>query len=354
MTEATLLTGAWTPAERIRIGGILAVIVGLHVSGIALYLAYSGDLATAGGVAGTGVLAYVLGTRHAFDADHIAAIDDTTRIMLLRGRRPVGVGFFFAMGHSTVVVVLALLVAWGASSLTDAGADRLRELGGAVATVVAMLFLLIVAALNAVVLRTIVRLWRRLRTGEHDAAATERALLSRGALNRLLGRRFQGVVRSSWHMYPVGLLMGLGLETASEVTLLALAASTAAGGQLPVAAVLSLPLLFAAGMSTFDTADSLVMTRLYSWSYRNPVRTLFFNISTTAMTVLIAAFIASVYLADVLVAYVGWTFLAPYAALAENFELFGYCIAGLFALTWLTAFAVWKVRRYDAAPEVTR
>jgi high-affinity nickel-transport protein len=354
MTEATLVTGAWTAAERVRIGGILAVIVGLHVSGIALYLVHSGDLASAGGVAGTGVLAYVLGTRHAFDADHIAAIDDTTRIMLLRGRRPVGVGFFFAMGHSTVVVVLALLVAWGASSLTAAGADRIKELGGAVATVVAMVFLLIVAALNAVVLRTLARLWRQLRSGEHDVAATERALLSRGALNRLLGRRFQGVVRSSWHMYPIGLLMGLGLETASEVTLLALAASTAAGGQLPVAAVLSLPLLFAAGMSTFDTADSLVMTRLYSWSYRNPVRTLFFNLSTTAMTVLIAAFIASVYLADVLVAYAHWAFLTPYAALAENFELFGYCIAGLFALTWLTAFAVWKARRYESSPEVTR
>jgi high-affinity nickel-transport protein len=152
-------------------------------------------------------------------------------------------------------------------------------------------------------------------------------------------------------MYPIGLLMGLGLETASEVTLLALAASTAAGGQLPVAAVLSLPLLFAAGMSTFDTADSLVMTRLYSWSYRNPVRTLFFNMATTAMTVVIAGFIASVYIADVLVSYAGWTFLAPYAVLAENFELFGYFIAGLFALTWLTALAVWKLRRYDA-PDV--
>jgi high-affinity nickel-transport protein len=352
MTEAVLTTGAWTPAERIRIGGILAVIAGLHVAGITLYLAYAGDLATAGGVAGTGVLAYVLGTRHAFDADHIAAIDDTTRIMLLRGRRPVGVGFFFAMGHSTVVIVLALLIAWGASSLTTAGADRFRELGGAIATIVAMVFLLIVAALNAAVLTTIVRLWRQLRSGVHDVQATERALLSRGAFSRLLGRRFQGVVRSSWHMYPIGLLMGLGLETASEVTLLALSASTAAGGQLPVTAVLSLPLLFAAGMSTFDTADSLVMSRLYSWSYRNPVRTLFFNMSTTAMTVLIAAFIASVYLADVLVAYAHWTFLTPYAALAENFELFGYCIAGLFALTWLTAFAVWKLRRYDS-PEVT-
>jgi high-affinity nickel-transport protein len=356
MTEMILTTGAWTRAERARIGGILAVIAFLHVAGIALYLAYSGDLATAGGVAGTGVLAYILGMRHAFDADHIAAIDDTTRIMLLRGRRPVGVGFFFAMGHSTVVVVLALVVAWGAASLTAAGADRLREWGGAVATVVAMVFLLIVATLNAQVLRNIVGLWRRLRNGDSDPAATERVLLSRGLLNRVLGRRLRGVVRSSWHMYPIGLLMGLGLETASEVTLLALAASTAAGGQLPVAAVLSLPLLFAAGMSTFDTADSLVMTRLYSWSYRNPVRTLFFNIATTAMTVVIAGFIASVYIADVLVSYAGWTFLAPYAVLAENFELFGYFIAGLFALTWLTALAVWKIRRYDQEPstEVSR
>jgi high-affinity nickel-transport protein len=164
-------------------------------------------------------------------------------------------------------------------------------------------FLILVATLNGIVLRNILTLWRRLRQGDHDPEGIEHALLSRGLFARAFGRKLRNLIRTSWHMYPVGVLMGLGLETASEVTLLALTASTAAGGRLPTLAVLSLPLLFAAGMSTFDTADSLVMTRLYSWSYRNPVRTLFFNIATTSMTVVIAGFIASVYLASVLVDY---------------------------------------------------
>ncbi|HET7399636.1 MAG TPA: HoxN/HupN/NixA family nickel/cobalt transporter [Intrasporangium sp.] len=342
VSERAVAAGRWTPAERVRLTAILGVVTALHVAGVSLYLAYQGDIAGAGGVAGAGALAYVLGMRHAFDADHIAAIDDTTRVMLLRGRRPVGVGFFFAMGHSTVVVVLALVVAAAAGSLSQAGVDSLRSIGGAVAVVVAMLFLLVVASLNARVLGTLVRLWRRLRSGVDAADEVEHALLSRGVLNRLLGGRIRGLIQHSWHMYPVGLLMGLGLETASEVTLLALSASSAAGGRLPLTAVLSLPLLFAAGMSMFDTADSLVMTRIYSWSYREPARTLLFNIATTAMTVLIAGFVAVVYLAGALVDYGGVEALAPLAAVGDDFELLGYGIAGAFVLTWLAAFGVWR------------
>jgi nickel/cobalt transporter (NiCoT) family protein len=177
----------------------------------------------------------------------------------------------------------------------------------------------------------------------------EEALLSRGFINRIAGGRFRSMIKHSWHMYPVGLLMGLGLETASEVTLLALSASSAAGGGLSVLGVLSLPLLFAAGMSTFDTADSLIMTRLYSWSYRDPARTLFFNIATTAMTVFIAFFIASVYLAEVLAKDAGATFLSGYASLSENFEFFGYGIAAIFAVTWVAALMFWKRRGQIAA-----
>jgi high-affinity nickel-transport protein len=347
MTSATLVHGRWTSAERLRIGGIIAVIASLHIAGISLYLAYSGEFATAGGLAGAGVVSYILGMRHAFDADHIAAIDDTTRIMLLRGRRPVGVGFFFAMGHSSVVVGLALIVSWGAGAISKEQFDRIGGVGGAIATIVAMAFLILVATLNGIVLRNILTLWRRLRQGDHDPEGIEQALLSRGLFARAFGRKLRNLIRTSWHMYPVGILMGLGLETASEVTLLALTASTAAGGRLPTLAVLSLPLLFAAGMSTFDTADSLVMTRLYSWSYRNPVRTLFFNIATTSMTVVIAGFIASVYLASVLVDYAGWSFLGPFAALSDNFEAFGYSIAGLFVTTWLVTLGIWRFRGYD-------
>jgi high-affinity nickel-transport protein len=340
-------SGAWTRAERRRLAGILGVIVLLHVLGIALYLWQQGDSAAAGGLAGVGTLAYVLGMRHAFDADHIAAIDDTTRLMLLRGRRPVGVGFFFAMGHSTVVLVLALVVALAAGSISVSQVQGVQEVGGTVALVVAVLFLLLVATLNGAVLRTLVRLWRRVRTGELAEADVERALTDRGLLNRLLGGRLRTLIRSSWHMYPVGLLMGLGLETASEVTLLGLTASTASGGKLPLLGVLSLPLLFAAGMSAFDTADSLLMTRVYSWSYRNPVRTLFYNTATTAITVVIAVFVSIVYIANVLVEKAGVTALAWLGDLAEQFEWFGYGIAGVFVLTWGGALLWWKLGRFD-------
>jgi len=347
---AVLDTGRWTSREWWRLSVILGAIAVLHIAGLVLYLMHRGDAAAAGGLAGSGALAYVLGVRHAFDADHIAAIDDTTRVLLARGRRPVGVGFFFAMGHSTVVVVLALIVAAVAGGISAGQVDSFRSAGGTVAVVVAMAFLLLVASLNAGVLRTLTRLWRRLNNGADTTAQVEQALLSRGFLNRIAGGRVRSLVRHSWHMYPVGLLMGLGLETASEVTLLALSASSAAAGALSLLAVLSLPLLFAAGMSMFDTADSLVMARLYSWSYRDPVRTLFFNIVTTTMTVLVAAFVATVYLADVLADHAGMSFLSGYAGLSENFELLGYAIAAIFALTWLGALLYWRSRGRTLRP----
>jgi high-affinity nickel-transport protein len=340
-------TGAWTAAERRRLAGVLGVIVLLHVLGIALYLAYSGHAAEAGGLAGAGTLSYVLGMRHAFDADHIAAIDDTTRLMLLRGRRPIGVGFFFAMGHSTVVLVLALVVAVAAGSIAESDVQGVQDVSGTVARVIAITFLVLVATLNAAVLGNLVRLWRRVRERDLADADVERVLTDRGLLNRLLGGRLRTLIRSSWHMYPVGLLMGLGLETASEVTLLGLTASTASGGHLPLLGLLSLPLLFAAGMSAFDTADSLVMTRVYSWSYRNPVRTLFYNTATTAITVLIAVFVAGVYLADMLADKAGLTWLAGLGELSEQFEWFGYGIAGMFVLTWGSALLWWKLGGYD-------
>lgn len=338
-----LTSGRWTRQERVRLSAIVGVVGLLHLAGVVLYLTAQGSAAAAGGLAGAGTLAYALGMRHAFDADHIAAIDDTTRLMLLRGRRPVGVGFFFAMGHSTVVLALALLVAFAATSVSDG----LRENLGTVAVLVAMTFLLLVAYLNSVVLRNIIGLWRGLRRGQLDEVALERTLLDRGLLNRLLGGRARTFIRSSWHMYPVGVLMGLGLETASEITLLSLSASTAVSGTVPLVAVLSLPLLFAAGMSAFDTADSLLMTRAYSWAYRNPARTLYYNIATTAVTVVIAGFIASVYVADVLVNYLGLDALSGYASLADRFEVFGYAIAGVFLLTWGGAVLVWRLRHYD-------
>ena len=337
----------WTRAERAQLSAIAAVIVGLHVAGWSLFLLSRSGPLGAGAFAGAGVLAYSLGLRHAFDADHIAAIDDTTRLMVQRGRRPVGVGFWFAMGHSSVVVVLALVVALAAGAATRGGLTHLREVGGVVAVLVAMGFLALVAVLNALVLRGIIRAWRDLRRGELDEQELELLLLNRGLVNRVLGGRARNLIRSSWHMYPLGILFGLGLETATEVTLLTLSASAAQTGDVSVFATLSLPLLFAAGMSMFDTTDGVLMSRAYTWSNRNPARKLYYNIVTTWATVAVAGVISSVYLAGILVEYAGVSFLGPYAALADRFELLGYVIVGFFLALWGGAWAVWRFGGFE-------
>ncbi|MCZ4589790.1 HoxN/HupN/NixA family nickel/cobalt transporter [Rhodococcus opacus] len=346
-------TTRWTSAERSRLAAIVAAIAALHVLGWSLYLWQSENLAAASGFAGAGTLAYILGMRHAFDADHIAAIDDTTRLMLVRGRRPVGVGFFFAMGHSAVVLVLAVLVAFAGANLSDTSLDGIRGVGGTISILVAIGFIALVAALNAVVLTGLTRLWRQYRVGTLRAEQIDLQLLNRGLVNRVLGSRARNLIKSSWHMAPLGFLFGLGLETASEVTLLALSATTAVNGGMSFAAVLTLPLLFAAGMSMMDTADSLLMTRAYSWAYRSPGRRLYYNLATTAMTVVIGLFVASVYLAGALTDHFGVTtgWIGWYGALADHFELFGYVIVGLFVASWLGAVLLWKLHYHKAEAE---
>ncbi len=348
MSAVTVAPGRWTRAERVRISAIIAVIAVMHVVGWALYFYYSHSLSAATAFAGAGTLAYALGVRHAFDADHIAAIDDTTRLMLQRGRRSIGVGFYFAMGHSSVVLVLAFIVAVAAGAASAPHVDAFREYGAVVAAVVAAAFLMLVAVLNAMVLVSILRLWRAMTRGRLDRHELELQLVNRGLMNRMLGGRARSLIRSSWHMFPVGVLFGLGLETASEVTLLTLSASTASAGGLPALAVLTLPLLFAAGMSALDTFDSLLMTRAYSWSYRSPARRLYYNAATTAMTVAVAAFVSTVYLAGLLVDAAAMP--APvraYAGLSEHFELLGYVIVAAFALAWAVAGVFWRIGRFE-------
>ena len=351
MSSAVATAPGWSRGQRLQLSGIVTVIVVLHVVGWSLYLALSSGPLGAGAFAGAGVLAYVLGIRHAFDADHIAAIDDTTRLMVQRGRRPVGVGFFFAMGHSSVVVVLSLVIAVAAGAATSSEVHAFRDVGGTVSTVVAMVFLGLVAVLNAMVLFGITKLWRELRRGRLEEAELERQLLNRGLVNRILGGRARTLIRHSWHMYPLGVLFGLGLETASEVTLLTLSATTAStassGGGAPLLAALTLPLLFAAGMSAFDTADGLLMSVAYSWSNRSPARRLFYNIATTAATVTVAGFIAVVYLAGVLADDLGVTALAGLASIADDFELLGYVIVGFFVLVWGGAALLWRFGGFE-------
>ncbi|SFK69717.1 HoxN/HupN/NixA family nickel/cobalt transporter [Geodermatophilus ruber] len=337
MTTVTIAVPGVRRNLRLRVAGVLGAVLALHVLGWTLFLLESRTYAGAGAFAGAGTLAYALGVRHAFDADHIAAIDDATRLMVAQGRRPVGVGFFFALGHSSVVVVLALVAAFAAGWVSVGDLGPVEEVGGLVAAAVAVLFLLAVAGINAVVLRGLVLARRRYRAGEADEEQIELLLLNRGLLNRVLGGRARALVRSSWHMYPLGILFGLGLETASEVALLALSATTVSDGGLSFLAVLSLPLLFAAGMSAFDTCDGLLMTRAYAWSQQKPARRLSYNILTTALTVAIGAFVSSVYLAGLLADEAGWTWLTPYGALAGHFEYIGYAVAALFLAVWATA-----------------
>ncbi len=355
LAAGQVAVGGWNRAERIRLSSIAGVIALLHVLGWSMYFYYTRHLVTATSFAGAGTLAYALGVRHAFDADHIAAIDDTTRLMLARGRRPVGVGFFFAMGHSSVVLALAFVVVLAADATRSAGVAAFRAYGGIAATATGMTFLLLVAMLNAMVLAGMIRLWRQLTRGRLDERELELQLLNRGLMNRMLGNRARGLIRSSWHMFPVGVLFGLGLETASEVTLLSLSASTAASGALPTLAVLTLPLLFAAGMSAFDTCDSLLMSRAYSWAFAHPARKLYYNLATTGMTVVVAFFVGTVYLAGLLArAHVGGP-VAAYASLGDRFELLGYVIVGVFVATWAGAALAWRLghleSRYGKVPQ---
>jgi nickel/cobalt transporter (NiCoT) family protein len=242
---------------------------------------------------GVGVTAYTLGMRHAFDVDHIAAIDNTTRKLIADGTRPLSVGFWFALGHSTVVFGLAVLLSMGLRDVANAG-----DFLGTVGTAVSGTFLCAVALLNVLVLRGMVRSWRAGRDGEVDEAQLERQLQQRGLANRWMGR-FTRSIRKPWHSYPVGLLFGLGFDTATEIALLVLAGAGAASG-LPWYAVICLPVLFAAGMTAFDTADGVAMTYAYAWADASPQRRMYYNLAITGASVGLALLVGGAELVSLL------------------------------------------------------
>jgi nickel/cobalt transporter (NiCoT) family protein len=309
-------------------GGAVAL---LHVAGWGLLAWYA---PTNPALVGLGTLAYTFGLRHAFDADHIAAIDNTTRKFLQDGRKPLGVGFFFSLGHSSVVLALAGGLA-AATTTVKASLPELRHWGGTIGTGVSGTFLLLIGVLNLLVLVDVLRIFRELRRGALDEERLEARLLDRGLMSRGLLRRLGDRIHSSWQMYPLGLLFGLGFDTASEVGLLALSAG-AAGRQMPFAAVLALPLLFAAGMSLLDTADGAFMSHAYGWAFASPVRKVYYNITVTALSVTVALGVGGVELLQV-------------AARAAWFDLntLGYGVVGLFVLTWATSAVVWKASRFE-------
>src|SRR5712692_1184038 len=283
-----LLAESFDRGERSRLAGLFGAVGVLHLAGWGLLLVYD---ASHPGFIWLGGVAYMLGLRHAFDADHISAIDNTTRKLLQSGKKPMGVGFFFSLGHSTVVfliaVALGLAVRWVVQGVV-ADSGELRNIGGAVGTLVSGGFLILIGVLNLLVLMDIVRVFRKMRRGEYDRQGLEHELIAGGLMTRIFGRVFR-LIEHSWQMYPIGFLFGLGFDTASEVAFLAVSAGAAAQG-LPLAAILSLPLIFAAGMSLMDTMDGAFMSKAYAWAFASPIRKVFYNLTMTSLSVFVVLF----------------------------------------------------------------
>jgi high-affinity nickel-transport protein len=297
---------------------------------------------------GLGVTAYTLGMRHAFDADHIAAIDNTTRKLMGEGQRPLSVGFWFSLGHSSVVFVMVMLLALGIRALAGAlqdGSSTLQHVTSLWGTSVSGVFLVLIGLLNLAALVGILRVARRMRDGHLDEAELERQLARRGFLTRILGRVTR-TVSKPWHMYPVGVLFGFGFDTVTEVGLLVVAGGAAAAN-LPWYAVLTLPVLFAAGMSLLDTADGAFMNVAYGWAFSRPVRKVYYNATVTALSLAVALGIGGIELVSVLTDRLGVT-TGPLAWVGGiDLGSVGFWVVGLFVVTWLVAVAVWRFGRIE-------
>jgi high-affinity nickel-transport protein len=342
------IRAALTPQEWRRAAALATVVVGLHVVGffilLVLVVPHGYSLGGEGAFGlGVGITAYTLGLRHAFDADHIGAIDNTTRKLMSEGQRPLSVGFFFSLGHSTIVFVLGLLVVLGIRGLSGAVEDdgsTLHQATSVVGPVVSGSFLFLIGLLNLVILVSIVRIFGRMRRGDFDEQELDEQLAARGFMNRFYGRATRAV-RKPWHMYPLGVLFGLGFDTATEVALLVLAGGAAASG-LPFYAIICLPVLFAAGMSLLDTIDGAFMNFAYGWAFSNPLRKIYYNITITGLSVMVALMIGSIELLSVLAQKLRLNGGVWDAVANLDLNLVGYLIVGLFVATWAIAVAVWR------------
>jgi high-affinity nickel-transport protein len=330
----------FTRHQWLHLAGLYGFVAFLHLLGWGLYLHYSLHFPA---LVGLGFVAYMLGLRHAFDADHIAAVDDTVRYMLQRGRQPLGVGFFFSLGHSTIVLLLAVAFVFAASMIRHE-LPQLQHIGGVVGAGVSGVFLWIIGILNLFVLLDILKLWQRAKSRTHSHAHLDELLMQRGLINRLFGGRLQKLIKHSWQMYPLGLLFGLGFDTASEVGLLAMTAGAAAGN-LPIAGVLSLPILFAAGMTAMDTTDGVLMVKAYHWAFVNPLRKIFYNITTTSLSIVVALLIGTIELLQVLGTMLHLDGPMFHFIGALDFGVLGYVIVAIFLLAWIVSIVVWKFSR---------
>jgi high-affinity nickel-transport protein len=339
--------------QRRQVGLMLAAVAGLHVLGFAMLLGLVAPHRYRLGASGTftvgiGLTAYTLGMRHAFDADHVAVIDNTTRKLMAEGRRPTSVGFWFSLGHCTIVFGLTLLIALGVRALDSpvaGGGSRLHDVTGWIGTTVSATFLYVIAALNVVILIGILRVLAAMRRGRYDEAELERQLDNRGLMNRFLGRLTKAVDRPR-QMYPIGMLFGLGFDTATEVALLVIAGSAGAVA-LPWYAILCLPLLFAAGMSLLDSIDGSFMNFAYGWAFSQPVRKVFYNLTITGLSIAVALVIGTIELGGLAARHLDasgafWRWLERI-----DVNLLGFVIVGMFVATWATALAIWRFGRIE-------
>lgn len=333
---------SFTRAEWTEVGALYAFITALHVVGWGLFVHYA---ALYPAMIGLGAAAYLLGLRHAFDSDHIAAVDDTVRFMMQKGKSPLGVGFFFSLGHSSIVLGLAVAITLAATAVKQE-MPMMQNVGALIGTLVSGAFLWLIGILNLLVLFDILNVWKQARTGNHSHEHLETLLGKRGLMNRLFGGWLRRVINHSWQMYPVGLLFGLGFDTASAVGLLAMTAG-ASTSNLPWQAVVSLPLLFASGMSVMDTTDGILMCKAYGWAFANPLRKIYYNITMTTISIFVGLAIGTIELAQVLITVTGVT--GPVANRIASIEIggLGYMIVGAFLLAWLGSVLIWKLGRFQ-------
>jgi len=296
---------------------------------------------------GSSVLAYSFGLRHAVDADHIAAIDNVTRKLMQEDKKPIAVGFFFSLGHSTIVALLTIAIALTAGNIQQ-NMPQFKEVGGLIGTSVSALFLLFIAALNMVILWDVFKTFQSVKKGGYYNENSLNELLDqRGLLGRFFRPLFK-LIDQSWKMYPLGVLFGLGFDTATEVGLLGLSANQASAG-LPIWSILIFPALFTAGMCLIDTTDGILMLGAYSWAYVKPIRKLYYNLTITLVSVLVALLVGGIEALGIIGGKLRlqggfWDFIGE---VSENFGAVGYCIVGIFLVSWAVSTIVYRLKKYD-------
>jgi high-affinity nickel-transport protein len=322
-------------------GAYFGFVALLHIVGFAGLVSIARDYPAFWGL---GLLAYTFGLRHAFDVDHIAAIDNTVRKLIQQEKNPLGVGFFFSLGHSSVVFLMVLAIGFSIQWI-QAEMPQMQEIGGLIGTTVSGGFLVLIGLVNLIILIHLVQVFRQMRSGRHNNEELEKLLNARGLLSRLFRPLFKLITRS-WHVYPLGFLFGLGFDTATEIGLLAISA-TAVKSSVSIFGILSLPILFASGMSLLDTADGMFMAKAYRWAFSNPIRKIYYNVTVTTLSVMAALLIGVVELMQALVAK--WKMQAPFLVWIQNLDFgdLGYMLAGLFVLAWVVSITVWKVMKVE-------